>query len=52
MKTRFIQKYRKGDRVYHPGESADEFSQIALKKLIKEGIVAEMAQPEVEEDER
>lgn len=52
MKYRFIQRYRDGEVVYHPGMSADHLSKTKLKKLVKEGIVAEMAQPEVEDERK
>lgn len=50
MKFRFIQRWRDGEKVYHPGMSADHLSKTKLKKLSREGIVAEMAQPEVIEE--
>lgn len=51
MKARFIQKYIDGERVYHPGMSADHLSKTKLKKLVNEGVVAVMAQPEVEDEQ-
>lgn len=53
MKYRFIQRWRDGETVYHPGMSADHLSAKKLKKLKDEGVVAEKkAAPEVKEDEQ
>jgi hypothetical protein len=51
MKYRFIQRYRDGEKVYHPGESADHLTSKQVKKLVKEGIVAVMAVPEVKDEQ-
>ena len=61
MDTRFIQPWQDGEKVYMPGDDADWMTKNARAKLIKAGIVVELAKkpkdgganeaPEVEDEQ-